>query len=161
MKDQIGYCGIWCGSCAVGNGTLRVLSEEYGNIVKSYGLGEWGPADVDWKEFFRCLGSGAAASACPGCQKGGGRDNCEMRTCATGKGLEECVACGEQAKCKHSGILEHMRTGATRVGIFVKTDDTDRRSLIEEWTGKLRKQWPCSVLFAPTAPPTTPNGDQH
>lgn len=26
VERQIGYCGIWCGSCIVGNGALRELS---------------------------------------------------------------------------------------------------------------------------------------
>ena len=29
VKDQIGYCGIWCGSCIVGNGALRELTRKY------------------------------------------------------------------------------------------------------------------------------------
>ncbi len=29
VKAQIGACGIWCGSCAVGNGSLRELSRRF------------------------------------------------------------------------------------------------------------------------------------
>lgn len=28
MKGQVGGCGIWCGSCAVGNGAIRDTLEE-------------------------------------------------------------------------------------------------------------------------------------
>jgi hypothetical protein len=162
VKDQVGFCGIWCGSCVVGNGTLRQLSEKYGHLVKAHSLDEWGPADVNWDEFFRSLGSIAAVSVCPGCRKGGGRDNCEMRACATSKKLEECLACAEQHTCKHAGTLDHMRTGAAQAGIFVKSDGTDKRILIDRWAGELRSRWPCCVLFTPdTSGPTPSHADEH
>ncbi len=148
VKDQIGCCGIWCGSCVVGNGVLRYLTDKYGELLKTYGLHEWGPTDFDWSEFRRCMGSLAAVRVCVGCRKGGGRDNCEMRACASKKGLDECAACGERGACNHGGILEHMRTGAVAAGLFVKTDETDKQRLIEEWTAELRKRWPSCVLFA-------------
>ena len=57
VKDQIGYCGIWCGSCVVGNGTLRELTKRYEEIIKSYGLEHWAPKDFDFKEFMKGLAS--------------------------------------------------------------------------------------------------------
>jgi len=162
VKDQMGYCGIWCGSCVVGNGALTELTRQYKYLVKAYGLDHWAPGDVDWNAFYRSLDSVAAVQVCVGCRKGGGRDDCEMRACATSKGLEECVACGDDRTCKHAGILEHMRSGAAAVGLFVKEDAADRRSLIDKWTGELRKRWPCCVLFAPAAPEPTPrHGDKR
>jgi hypothetical protein len=156
VKGQIGCCGIWCGSCVVGNGALRQLSENYKDVLKNHGLHEWGPDDVDWSEFYRALDSIAAVPVCPGCLKGGGRDKCEMRACASNKGLEECVSCsdhgagnnsGGRGTCKHAGILEHMRSGAIAAGLFVKTDDADKRHLTERWTADLRKRWQSGVLF--------------
>ena len=38
VKGQIGCCGIWCGSCVVGNGALRELTRRYEEIVENYGL---------------------------------------------------------------------------------------------------------------------------
>jgi len=40
VKGQIGACGIWCGSCAVGNGALQELSRRYGELLKGHGLDE-------------------------------------------------------------------------------------------------------------------------
>ena len=36
VKNQIGYCGIWCGSCIVGNGTLRELTDKYKDLTETY-----------------------------------------------------------------------------------------------------------------------------
>ncbi|MCK4594053.1 hypothetical protein KAU45_06085 [bacterium] len=47
VKDQIGCCGIWCGSCGAGNGALGELSRRYADLVRKYGLPHWGPKDVD------------------------------------------------------------------------------------------------------------------
>ncbi|MDH5787087.1 MAG: DUF3795 domain-containing protein, partial [Candidatus Bathyarchaeota archaeon] len=82
VKDQIGFCGIWCGSCVVGNGVLRELTKRYGEIIKKYGVDEWGPKDFDVKEFMNGLASIQTIPVCQGCLKDGGRTNCEMRNCA-------------------------------------------------------------------------------
>jgi len=42
VKNQIGYCAIWCGSCIVGNGTLKELSKKYAFILEGYGIDKWG-----------------------------------------------------------------------------------------------------------------------
>ncbi len=57
VKDQIGFCGIWCGSCVVGNGALRELTKRYEQVIQAYGLQEWGPKDFDFKEFKKALSS--------------------------------------------------------------------------------------------------------
>jgi len=40
MKEQIGYCGLWCGSCIVGNGTLKELTKRYQKLIKGIGIDE-------------------------------------------------------------------------------------------------------------------------
>ena len=42
VKDQIGRCGIWCGSCIVGNGTLITLTKRFEHLIKGYGVDKWG-----------------------------------------------------------------------------------------------------------------------
>ena len=66
VKDQIGFCGIWCGSCVVGNGTLRKLTKKYKETVTAYGLPEWAPKDFDHAEFSQGLTSiqGNAEQGC-------------------------------------------------------------------------------------------------
>ena len=35
VQGQIGFCGIWCGSCVVGNGTLKELTKRYEEIISA------------------------------------------------------------------------------------------------------------------------------
>ncbi len=51
VKDQVGRCGIWCGSCIVGNGTLKDLTGGYEKLIKDYDLEKWAPKTFDFKEF--------------------------------------------------------------------------------------------------------------
>ena len=147
VKKQIGYCGIWCGSCVVGNGTLRELTKKYETIIKNYDLEGWAPKDFDFKEFAKGLTSIQAMSLCPGCLKGGGRDNCEMKACASNKGISDCSQCDQPEECKNLETLQKMRTGARNAGLSVKTKNVDPQMLIKKWTAQLRNKWPCCILF--------------
>ena len=147
-RNQIGFCGIWCGSCIVGNGTLGELTRRYRKLVTVYSLDEWGPNDVDYKELLKGLESIENTPPCSGCLRGGGRENCEMRSCARHKRITGCYTCRDIAVCNHSELLNHMRSGAIKAGLLVNTEDVDGRQLIEDWTVKLRTRWPCSILFA-------------
>lgn len=147
VKDQVGYCGIWCGSCIVGNGTLRELTRRYQETTEAYGLKHWAPADFDYKEFAKGLASIQRIPTCPGCLKGGGRDNCEIRDCALAKNVPDCTECNEQSTCKHTEILHKMRSGALAAGLSVKSGPGERKRLIETWLTELESRWPCCVLF--------------
>jgi hypothetical protein len=147
VKEQVGFCGIWCGSCVVGNGTLSQLTKRYKELLDRYGVQEWGPKDFDYPEFTKGLESIQGTPLCPGCLKGGGRDNCEMRTCALSKGLDECSKCGTLTTCEHTAILQHMHSGALAAGLFVKTEEGDKQELINTWTAELRNRWPSCILF--------------
>jgi hypothetical protein len=147
VKEQIGYCGIWCGSCVVGNATLTELTKRYRKLLDVYGVLEWGPKDFDSQAFLKGLESIQGIPVCVGCLKGGGRDNCEMRTCALSKGLDECSKCDAVTTCEHTAILEHMRSGAVAAGLMVKTADVDKKQLIDTWTAELKSRLPCCILF--------------
>ncbi len=147
VKNQIGLCGIWCGTRVVGNGTLRELTKRYEKIFKDYDLEELVTKDFSFKEFANGLTSIQATPLCSGCRKGGGRDNCEMRTCASGKGIEDCSGCGKQKACKNLNRLNHMRTGAQHAGLFLKTRKADQKRLIAKWMANLGDSWPCCILF--------------
>ncbi len=149
VKNQIGFCGIWCGSCVVGNGALRELTKRYEGIIKNYGLESWAPKDFDFKEFLKGLASIQAVPLCQGCLKGGGRPNCEMRTCASSKNIADCGECDQPTACKNSEALQKMRTGARHAGLFVKTENVDRRELIGKWTSELKRKWSHYILFIP------------
>jgi hypothetical protein len=147
VKDQIGYCGIWCGSCVVGNGTLQQLTTGYEDVIKNYDLENWAPGTFDFKEFLKGLAAIKATPLCAGCRKGGGWEACPMRGCVAKKGIADCAECDDQAVCPHSASLEKMRTGSFRAGLFVKTTKDDPRKLLAGWAKKLKTRWPSSILF--------------
>jgi hypothetical protein len=147
LKDQIGYCGIWCGSCVAGNGVLQVLTQKYAKIIKDYGLEQWAPKDFDFEEFTKGLASIQKMPLCVGCLRGGGRDDCEIRICATNKKITACSECDKAEKCAHTEILNKMRSGAKEAGLFVKMEKTDGKKLIAQWTDQLKNEWSSSLLF--------------
>lgn len=147
VRGQIGCCGIWCGSCAVGNGSLKRLTAKYEEVVESHGLKHWAPNDLDYKEFVRALGAVRRVASCAGCRKGGGRDDCELRSCCGTKGVSDCLECSERSNCDHHDLLEHMRSGARAAGLFVKEPMAPNEALLRDWEAKIRSTWPSSVLF--------------
>ena len=147
VKDQIGYCGIWCGSCIVGNGALGELTTRYEKILAAYGLKEWAPSEFDHSSFSHALDIIRRFGSCPGCLRGGGRDNCEIRTCAIGRGLTTCMECTAGSGCEPSELLENMRSGAIAAGLIVKNDMEDRDQTITRWETELSRRWPSSILF--------------
>ena len=149
VKNQIGFCGIWCGSCVVGNGVLRELTKRYEEIIKGYGLEEWAPKDFDFKEFMKGLASIQAMPLCQGCLKGDGKPNCEIRACASNKSIADCNECNQPTACKNIETLQKMRTGARQANLLVKTENVDRQELIDKWTAELKSKWPCYILFYP------------
>lgn len=147
VKNQIGYCGIWCGSCVVGNGTLRALSAHYEEVIKNYDLENWAPKTFDFKEFSKGLEAIKDIPLCSGCRKGGGWEACPMRGCVIKKKISDCAECNDQAACPHSASLEKMRTGSVRAGLFVKTTKDNPKKLLAGWGKKLKTRWPSCILF--------------
>jgi hypothetical protein len=147
VKNQIGYCGIWCGSCVVGNGTLRQLTRGYEDVIKNYDLENWAPKTFDFKEFLKGLVAIKATPLCPGCRKGGGWEACPMRGCVTNKSIADCSECDDQSACPHSASLEKMRTGSIRAGLFVKTQKGKQKEFVAQWVKRLKTRWPSCILF--------------
>lgn len=147
VKDQIGCCGIWCGSCAVGNGVLRELTKASSETIEAYGVQKWGPKDFDFKEFLQGLTSIQSMPLCPGCLQGGGQDNCVMKACAVERDIDDCTTCNEFGRCEHTDALRKMRSGALGAGLVVKNTSDDRQQIIEKWIDELKNDWPCCILF--------------
>jgi hypothetical protein len=96
-----------------------LLADAYRDMAESHGVGQWGAEDFDYEAFLKGLDAIAALPVCPGCLRGGGRDDCELRACATGRDLRGCVSCPERPSCPHGELLQHMRAGAARAGLVV------------------------------------------
>lgn len=146
VNDQIGFCGIWCGSCVAGNGTLQVLTSKYLALTEAYDLRQWAPKDFDYAEFDKGLRSIRSMPGCPGCLEGGGNPECAMRSCAQDKSLADCTECREP-ECEHEEALSKMRNAAREAGLRVKDTKADTRELINRWTGEIKETWPSSLLF--------------
>ncbi|HIJ16317.1 MAG TPA: DUF3795 domain-containing protein [Thermoplasmata archaeon] len=140
VKDQIGYCGLWCGSCAVGNGTIGELAGRLEKLTKDYGIEEWGPEGIDYMGLHKSLASIHTLPPCPGCLKGGGRTNCEIRACATDKHLGECAECKDSETCKNLEILHHMCSGALGVGMMVKEKKGNRSEFLKKGKAELKRR---------------------
>jgi len=147
IKQQFGYCGIWCGSCVAGNGTLQELTRRYKEVTEAYDLKDWCPKDFDYGEFSKGLESIRNMPLCPGCLKGGGNPECVMRPCARKKQLDDCSDCPDPGACEHRPALDKMRTAALEAGLLVKTQKGETGALIREWTAKLKTTWPSLILF--------------
>jgi len=117
-------------------------------MIEAYGLKEWGLKDLDYEKLAKGLESIQNTPLCSGCLNGGGRDNCELKACGSGKGIDDCSGCGEPEGCSHIDVLQKMRTGAVAAGLYVKSKSVDKQQLIEQWTEQLANTWPCSILFA-------------
>jgi hypothetical protein len=147
FKDQTGCCGAWCGSCVVGNGVLKLLTQRYQELIRAYGLKEWGPKDIDYEKLDRALTSVHGMPSCSGCRQGGGRENCELRKCAVERGYQFCSDCQASKSCPHREILEYMRSGARAAGIIFREDTPDGVDSVEEWISRISSTWPCFILF--------------
>jgi len=142
VKNQIGFCGLWCGSCVVGNGTLKELAKRCEHIIGGYGVDEWGAKNFDGKEFMKGLASIQDLPICQGCLKGGGNDECKIRPCASSRKVLDCIECGEIKMCMNHEALQKVRTGAHRVGMVMKTDKVDSQQLIKDWTAEFKSKCP-------------------
>jgi len=148
VKNQIGFCGIWCGSCAAGNGSILELTRRFEEIVKNYNLEKWVTKEFDFKEFMKGVTCIQAMPLCPGCQKGGGPPTCKIRICALPKGVTDCSQCSQLMQCINFEQLE--RTHPKIKEDLIKIKGTDRKEVIEKWFAELKMKWPhCILLCTP------------
>lgn len=152
VKDQIGYCGIWCGSCIVGNGALKELTKRYAFVLEGYGINKWGADEVGFngEEFMKSLAGVQKIPVCRGCLKGGGAKGCKIRACATSRKLADCTECTEFMKCENREALNNVRSGALKVGMTAKTekDEASRQQLIKKWTAEISEKFPSFVVLS-------------
>jgi hypothetical protein len=152
VKNQVGYCAIWCGSCVVGNGVLKELTRRYEHMISGYGIDKWGAADqgFDGKELMKTLQSIQGIHICRGCQKGGGAVNCRMRACASSRKFADCTECKEFMTCENREPLQKVRSGALRVDMLVKNEneESSQQQLVKKWTAELKSKWQFCILFS-------------
>lgn len=143
-KDQVGFCGIWCGSCPAGNGAIVELTRKYEELIKKWELEKWVPKGFDFKEFAKGLACIQTMSLCPGCRKGGGGPSCRVRLCALGKGLDDCSQCDQIIECKN---FDQLETSNPKIKTdLMKIKNVDQKELVKAWTSELQTKWPHCIL---------------
>jgi hypothetical protein len=145
VQDQIGYCGIWCGSCVGGNGSVQELARKFEEIVINYKLEKYVPKEFDFKEFTRGLSSIQTMSLCPGCQKGGGPPKCKVKLCAREREITLCNQCNQLAECKNFEELEKSNPKIKEELLEIKGQN--RQLLIQKWMSELKTKWPHCILL--------------
>jgi hypothetical protein len=104
VKDQVGPCGITCGTCFLGNGSVAKSAKTTFDYINMIGIKEWAPmvlggSDLDWEDTEKALNWMTNYAFCEGCEKGGGPPNCAIRICAKSKEFELCNECDELGNC--------------------------------------------------------------
>jgi len=145
VRDQFGFCGIWCGSCSAGNGAIVELTRRYEEIVKKNKLEKWAPKDFDFGEFMKGLASIQKVPLCPGCLKGGGNPTCEVRTCALEKNLPSCSFCDQLRKPSNFQSLEKALPNIRED--LIKIKNVALQELIEKYISELKGKFPHCILF--------------
>lgn len=149
VKNQIGYCGIWCGSCVRGNGSIQELARRFEEIANNQDLKRHAPKDFDFEEFLKGLASLQKMSLCPGCRRGGGPLTCKVRVCALVKGFRDCSQCDQLTECKNFDQLEKTHPGIKEDLAEIK--GRSHAALTERWTEELKNKWPHCILLCPSA----------
>jgi hypothetical protein len=147
VKNQVGFCGIWCGSCLGGNGAVQELTRRYEQTIKrsQQALERWASKEFNFNEVMKNLTYVEAMPMCPGCKKGGGDPTCGIRSCASKKNITNCSQCDELAECRNFESLEqgHPRTRDQ----LAKIKNVDEKKAIQKWMSELKTKWPhCTLL---------------
>jgi hypothetical protein len=145
VKGQIGFCGIWCGSCPAGNGAIQELAKRFEEIVKNCELEKWVPKEFNFKEFMKGLDCTQATPSCPGCKKGGGPPTCEVRICALEKGIADCSQCNQLTECRNFEQLEKSYPKIKEGLVEIK--NKGQIELLEKWMDELKNKWPHCILL--------------
>jgi hypothetical protein len=156
VKGQVGHCGLWCGSCIIGNGLLAEMTAQYERVACGHGVHKWVLKEKG-EAFVEALGEIKKVPICPGCLKGGGDDTCRMRECTKQRGLLHCDECDAGDGCPHMKAIESMREGGKAAGMIAATNPRERENL---FTGVCRTyfdDYP-GILFNDL---TSPHAENH
>ena len=151
VKSQIGFCGIWCGSCLGGNGAVLELTRKYEQTIKrsQHALERWAPKEFDFNEFMKSLVCIEAMPLCLGCKKGGGDPTCKVRICASKRNIDNCSQCDNLMECRN---FEELEKGYPKIKEeLTKIKNADQNEAVEKWMISLKTRWPHCILLCETA----------
>ncbi len=113
IKSQAGPCGIVCGSCPLGNGSVAESAGLTRKHIANCKIPMWSPLVpggevIDWTAVDRGLDWMEKYAVCAGCESGGGPPDCTIRICARERGHELCSSCTDLDSCtKFEWLKEH------------------------------------------------------
>ena len=145
VKGQVGHCGLWCGSCIVGNGLLAEMTLQYERVACGHGVHKWVLKEKG-EDFVNALHNIENVPGCPGCLKGGGDDTCRLRECTMQKGLVHCDECDAGDECPHAALIKFMREAGTAAGMIAATGPEERSILLKEGCESYFSNYP-GILF--------------
>lgn len=150
VKNQIGFCGIWCGSCLGGNDALQELTRKYEQVIRcsKEALETWAPKEFDFNGLLNDLGNIQAMPLCLGCKNNHGNSTCEIRICAQKNNITNCNQCGELTECKNFKLLEQNNPKIREE--LRKIKNVDQKELLKKWISELKSKWPHCVLLCET-----------
>lgn len=132
VRDQMGPCGIACGACTLGNGTVAETAQKLQEHMQVFMIPTWAPTvtgggEIDFKHLERALKWLWINIKCPGCERGGGPPDCAIKACSGERGYELCSECTELERCeKFDQATEHLR------GKLIESKGKSKKEIIEE-----------------------------
>ncbi len=108
--EKTGYCGLYCGDCSFGKGTIPDLARDLRKQLREFRFDQVAQT-IPFKEFrdypqcYEVLGA-LVKLRCGGCRTGSRSKFCNVAECARRKGYEGCWECGEFGTCEKLGFLE-------------------------------------------------------
>ena len=108
LSSLVGYCGLYCNSCGIRQGKIKMAVTNLRDILAVYGfdkmmpeLAKWEPSFQHHNEFNQVMdGLVKMFGGCPSCLQGGGDPNCKVRSCAKQKDYRTCAECNEAETCE-------------------------------------------------------------
>jgi len=106
MSDEsslVGYCGLYCGACAIYQQMVKKRAEQLLEVLNAYQFREiakeakeWDPNLGHYSQFEEVLQSLMKMfGECPGCLTGGGPPVCLIRDCCKQNGFSTCAECNK------------------------------------------------------------------
>jgi len=99
----VGYCGLYCGACAIYQQTIKKRGKQLLEVLSAYQFREiakeakeWDPKLGHYPQFEEVLQSLMKMfGECPGCLAGGGPPVCAIRDCCKESGFSTCAECNK------------------------------------------------------------------
>jgi hypothetical protein len=134
------YCGLYCGDCSFGKGTIPDLARDLRKELRDARFDKVAEI-IPFKEFqeypqcYAVLGA-MVKLRCKGCRGGSRSRFCEVAQCALKKELEGCWECADFPECRKLEFLEHVHGDA-----HLKNLRKIKKVGVVEWADEGPRHW--------------------